>query len=176
MRGTGFVCFQLGIQRAARYRMVVVMFTPLTFPFVRLGVALWCALLFPAGLSAQFEAQPRPTSVPAAGPAAATNVPLVISNRPIVKLRATVLGATPELRARQTQEAASGLLKRRIYGPVNQVAHREGILIRVGAAVIIRIAPDDVDPFADRSLEATADAAAQNNGAAFVRSVGRLAG
>ena len=119
-----------------------------------LGLALLCA-------AAGARAQPAPAQPPALPPVAAllTATPssetftFTYVNRPIILLRAIVLGRSPAERAAGAQRALDVLVAEGIYGPVSAQPFDGGALISVGSRVVMGIAGADVDNLSGESVQ-----------------------
>ncbi len=85
---------------------------------------------------------------------------LVIGNRPILELRAEVLGASPAERAEAIADRARLLVDR--GGPLRLTTRPmgEGILVEVDGRPLMRVMPGDLDAEAGESLQQVAAAAA----------------
>ncbi len=85
---------------------------------------------------------------------------LVIGNRPILELRAEVLGASPAERAEAIEDRARLLVDR--GGPLRLTTRPvgEGILVEVDGRPLMRVMPGDLDAEAGESLQQVAAAAA----------------
>ena len=118
-------------------------------------------------------AQPQPTTPPTAPstlPAIAVigaepsgeSFTLTYFNRPIVVLRARVLGRPPSERAAIAVRVLDGLVASKATDPIESRAINEGTLIFVGSRVVFGLAPADIDELAGETLEGvTAQAVAR---------------
>ncbi|HET9362399.1 MAG TPA: mechanosensitive ion channel domain-containing protein [Vicinamibacterales bacterium] len=128
---------------------------PRFIPGVALAAALVCTPLF---------AQPQPAPAAQAPPSLAAvavrdAIPsgeaftLTYFNRPIVVLRARVLGRGPAERARIAVGVLDGLVAERTTSPIESRTIEGGSLIFVGNRVIFGLAPPDIDELAGETLE-----------------------
>ena len=140
----------------------------LQWPVCALSVALG---LGSAGLAAAqppptLAPPPPPSSVPAmetvrAEPSGETAV-VTLFNRPIVSLRARVLGRSPQERATAAERILDDLVAQRITGPVDSQPLAGGSLISVGSRGVLVLMPPDVDALLGETLPAaTAQAVAR---------------
>ena len=123
---------------------------------------LCVAVLWHACLAAQAPPAPgapvasqAPASVAAvlsAVPAEET-VTLTFFNRPIVNLKAKVLGRSPEERAAAAERVLDELLDQGITGPVTTRPFEGGALISVGARGVIALTSPDVDEQLGETIE-----------------------
>jgi small-conductance mechanosensitive channel len=110
-------------------------------------------------------------------------------NRPIVELRATVLGRSPAERARTAERTLDDLVGEHIAGPVDSRMLQGGSLVTVASRAVLVITDADVDQLSgdtleavtarsvDRLKESLSQAAAARSLPAFLRSAaGALAG
>jgi small-conductance mechanosensitive channel len=135
---------------------------------VTAGVVL--ALVLVAGT---VTAQPQPTAPPtppATLPAIAVigaepsgeSFTFTYFNRPIVVLRARVLGRPPSERAAIAVRVLDDLVASKATDPIESRAINEGTLIFVGSRVVFGLAPADIDELAGETLEGvTAQAVAR---------------
>ena len=115
-------------------------------------------------LSAQSPAAPAPPSAQAPAPAtlavtverSAETATLTYFNRPIVVLRAQIVGRSPAERAALSVRVLDDLVASRQTGPVEARAAGGGILISVGRRVIVGLTPTDIDEAAGETLEGVA--------------------
>ena len=117
-----------------------------------------------AGGSA-FAAAPEGGSGERAEPTA-SEAPLVIFNRTVFVFRATLMGASPAVRASRARSALLEILRERKDLEVSVKDNPEGQLLIVGGSLVFAVAAADVDP---RSHETHQDAA--NRAAAQLRLV-----
>jgi len=78
---------------------------------------------------------------------------LVLFNRPIMVMRATVVDNAPEERARLASERLRGLTAHKPIGPITALAMEEGTAIRVGDDVAFLIAPGDLDRIGQETMD-----------------------
>ena len=133
--------------------------------------ALFIAFCLVAGQVASLSAQTAEPSGQAA--------PLVFFNRPIVVLRARVVGRGPAERAEGARHALDDLVSRGITGPVELRTFEAGTLIVVASRGVLAITPPDVDELAGETVDgAAAEASARMqmalNEAAEAHAPGRL--
>ena len=81
---------------------------------------------------------------------------LTFFNRPIVVLRARVLGRSPTERAVGAERMLSDLVEQRTTGPVGTRAAEGAVFITVGSRAVLAITPADVDDLAGETLNDTA--------------------
>jgi small-conductance mechanosensitive channel len=119
------------------------------------------ALVFAAGTLA---AQPQPPSPQPAPPTLPTiavldaqpsgeSFTLTYFNRPIVVLRARVLGRPPSERAAVAVRVLDGLVAANATDPVESRSVEQGSLIFVGSRVVFGLTPADIDALAGETLE-----------------------
>src|SRR5262245_20755125 len=139
----------------------------------RLNAALLGVWLI-AGFGAVASAQPAPaspqppsagtTQVPAlpSAPAAVTVEPsaqaatLVFFNRPIVTLKATVLGRRPSDRTGAAVKALDEVVESGVISPVDVSPFEGGVLLRVGPRAVFGLTALDVDQLSGESLDGVA--------------------
>ena len=118
------------------------------------------ALVVGCAVASTVDAQPAPAQTQPAIDAA-TSIPseasgesatLTFFNRPIVVLRARVLGHGPLERATGAARVLE-LVSRDEAGPVTSQTIDGGLLILVGPRVVFGLAPADIDPLAGETLE-----------------------
>jgi small-conductance mechanosensitive channel len=123
----------------------------------RLGRGLVLCLLLAGGVAASAQAppaQPLPlasalqSATPATEPATFS-----YANRPIVLLRANVLGRSPGERAAGAQRALDVLVAEGIIGPVAVQPLEGAALISVGSRVVLGLTAVDVDNLTGESIE-----------------------
>jgi small-conductance mechanosensitive channel len=132
-------------------------------PVRLLLLTLSVALASPAGLAAQPQsAAPAQAAAAAQTPgtgalseSAEETVTFAFFNRPIVSLRARVLGRSPQERAFVAEQILESLLEQDISGPVEFQPLEGGFLIRVGSRGVLALMPPDVDPLLGETLQAT---------------------
>ncbi len=130
-----------------------------TCPAARETAGLLLALVLAAGTVA---AQPQPATLPALPSVAVLDAEpsgesftLTYFNRPIVVLRARVLGRPPAERAAIAVRVLDGLVAERSTEPVESRSIEQGSLIFVGSRVVFGLAPADIDELAGETLEGT---------------------
>jgi small-conductance mechanosensitive channel len=84
-------------------------------------------------------------------------VTLTFVNRPIVVLRARVLGRDPAERAETAVRALDALAEERITGPIERQQVDGVVLIRVGGRGVMALAPHDIDELSGDTVDAAAD-------------------
>ena len=117
--------------------------------------ALWAGFVARADARTDVLAQPPAptiTSVMNATPTRETYT-LTYFNRPIVVLKAIVLGRTPMERAQAAVEAIEDLVLQHIRGPVTARPFEGGELISVGTRVVVVLTPPDVDSLSGDTLD-----------------------
>jgi small-conductance mechanosensitive channel len=136
-----------------------------------LTVAIGLVLLLgeSGALAAQTPAATPPAQPPAGSVAAVLGAEpsgevftFRYANRPIVTLRARVLGRRPLERAEIAARILDELLAQRITGPIETRSIDGGALITVGSRVVIGVAEADIDELAGETVQGvTAQAAAR---------------
>jgi hypothetical protein len=129
-------------------------------PRLRCGVALVFALAVSAGASAQTratsEAPAAPPTVLAsivhAEPAGETAT-FTFFNRPIVVLRARVLGRSPAERAAAADRVVDTIVGEGLTGPVQYRPFQGGAIISVGSKAVIALTAPDVDELSGETLD-----------------------
>ena len=109
------------------------------------------ALAWSAGGVVLAQQPPGPTTIQAE--ASGESATLTYFNRPIVVLRARVLGRGPAERASGAARILEGLASQGVTGPVDAQPFEPGFLIRVGTRVVVGLAPPDVDDLSGDTLE-----------------------
>ena len=111
----------------------------------------------PAAL-AQVAADPS-TAPAASAPGAPTDAPadLVVANRPIVTLRASVAGASPSERVAAIAERIEALLQRGGRPVVGMEEVEGGFLIRISGEPVFRVLDADVDPDSHQTTQQLAE-------------------
>jgi small-conductance mechanosensitive channel len=121
------------------------------------GALLACALFAnAAGAQAPAAQQPPPSMVAAVLSAERSGEPFTLTyfNRPIVVLRASVLGRPPAQRAAIAVQVLDDLVEARSTDPVESRAlEGGGALIFVGSRVVVGLAPPDIDELAGETIE-----------------------
>src|SRR5262245_61433938 len=79
-------------------------------------------------------------------------VTVAFFNRPIVELRATVLGRSPAERARTTERTLDDLVREHIAGPVDSRPLEGGSLVTVASRAVLVITAADVDQLSGDTL------------------------
>jgi small-conductance mechanosensitive channel len=92
-------------------------------------------------------------------------------NRPIVDLRATVLGRSPSERARTAQRSLNDLADQHIAGPVDSRLLDGGALITVASRAVLVLAEADVDELSGDTLQAAAARTAERLQGALTEAV-----
>ena len=123
-----------------------------------LGVALVCSVRLAAQPQPTAATQPSTPTVPIttavrAEPSGETAV-LTFFNRPIVSLRARVLGRSPQERAVAAERILEDLVAQRITGPVVSQPLDGGSLITVGSRGVLVLMPPDVESELGETLQA----------------------
>ena len=121
------------------------------------------ALCLAAGLAAVLVATPataQPPAVQAVPPvrseAAEQSAALVYFNRPIVVLRARVLGRTPADRVEGAVGSLDDLVARRRIDPIELQPFQGGVLVTVASRAVMALTPPDVDELAGQTVEGVA--------------------
>jgi small-conductance mechanosensitive channel len=109
------------------------------------------------------QAQPLPSVLGAiAAEPSGASATLTYFNRPIVVLRARVVGRTPEERAAGATRILDELVERGTTGPVDSRFFEGGALITVGDTAVLALTSPDIDPLAGETIEGvTAHAVSQ---------------
>jgi small-conductance mechanosensitive channel len=94
-------------------------------------------------------------------------VTLSYFNRPIVVLRAQIMGRSPDERRVIAVRAMDDLVARRQIGPVTATPAAGGMLIEVGGRVITGITPTDIDTLAGETLQGVTQLAVARVGQAL---------
>jgi small-conductance mechanosensitive channel len=135
------------------------------------GLLAFVTLVSVRGSPAPAPVQQAPAAAPAAAPAQLLTLPadavvaepsgetatLTYFNRPIVVLRARVLGRRPSERAALATRVLGELVTAGLTRPVAGRAIEAGVLIGVERHVIIGVTPLDVDVLAGETLQSVAD-------------------
>ena len=121
-----------------------------------LAALVLCAVTAPA--HAQEAPAPGPLDSTPAPPEQA--VTLTYARRPIVTLRAQVLGRMPAERAHAARRALDDLVDRGLTSPVSTREMGGGVMLFVGNEPVVGVLPADVDLLAGDTLEQTAKEAA----------------
>jgi small-conductance mechanosensitive channel len=86
---------------------------------------------------------------------------LVVTNRPVIELRATVVGRSPSVRVNGAADRLQRLLERTPDAIVSTRVYSDAIVIRVGEAPLIVVFQADLDALAGEQLEAKTSEAAR---------------
>ena len=128
-----------------------------TAPWIA-GLALALVIGAPGVPAAQV---PRPVPEPAItvepSNEAAT---IVLFNRPIASLRATVLGRHPADRAASAARAFDELVAEHVTGPIETRPFEGGVLIRVGSRLVLALTSQDIDVLAGETIDGVASQSA----------------
>jgi small-conductance mechanosensitive channel len=127
-----------------------------------LGVVVCFALLRSGVAVAQSQPQPAPaaqaptlppvTALLTATPSSETFT-FTYVNRPIVVLKASVLGRSPMERAAGAERALDELIAQRITGPVVSRLFEGGALIAVGSRVVLALTTADIDNLSGETVQ-----------------------
>jgi len=137
---------------------------------LRLALLLCLALSTVATAGAQAPAAPTPPAPPPTGSVAAllAAVPseetytFAYFNRPIIVLKAVVLGRSPTERGEGAVRALDELVAQEITGPVTLQMFEGGVLISVGTRVVLAVTSADIDNLSGETLQgASAQAVAR---------------
>ena len=125
----------------------------------RLGGLLALALLLMARAAPAQVALPTANAQVTAGAAA----PLVVWNRPIIELRASIGGTTAEERVARARRRIEELPVSAYADPIqalpSTVGTLEGIFVSVGAQLVFAILPEDLEPESGQTLESAGQTA-----------------
>ena len=130
----------------------------------RIGSAIIAACLavgWGADLAAQAAAAQGPTAAPIRAEPSDQSATVSFFNRPIVVLRARVLGRSPAERAEAARRAIDDLVERGITRPVERQSFDGGWLITVASRGVLALTPPDVDELSGETVD---DAAARTAG------------
>jgi len=122
---------------------------------LRPGLALAVALACCASVAAQ-SAVPRPIAASITPEASDHSATLIFFNRPIVVLRARVLGRGPDERAAAAIRVLDALVDNRVTGPVESRAVAGAVLINVGNRTVFAVTAPDVDELAGDTIDSVA--------------------
>jgi small-conductance mechanosensitive channel len=126
-------------------------------PRLRSGLlVLATALACCAGASAQSQPPPQSLAAAIAAEPSGQSATLTFFNRPIVVLRARVLGRGPDERAAAAARVLDDLAANGIFGPVESRLVEGGALISVGSRTVFGIAGPDVDELAGETVTGVA--------------------
>jgi small-conductance mechanosensitive channel len=124
----------------------------------RLGRGLVLCLVLAGGVAASAQAPPAQppqtltSALMSATPSAATAT-FSYANRPIVLLRANVLGRSPAERAAGAKRALDDLVALGVTGPVAVQPLESAALVSVGSRVVMGLTAADVDNLSGESIE-----------------------
>jgi len=126
------------------------------------ALALCLALAAGAGAAAQPREAPPPSadaSVAAPIPMEASREPftLTFANRPIVVLRARVLGRSPGERAEGAGRVLDDLVARRVTAPVAWRPFQDGALVTVAERAVVMLTTGEVDELLGETIDAAAE-------------------
>src|SRR5262245_56692105 len=127
----------------------------------RLALSLILSFAFLYGAGAGAQSQTAPTTPPPLPPVAAllTATPttetftVTYFNRPIVVLKASVLGRSPMERGIGAERALGDLAAQQISGPVTSQLFDGGALISVGPRVVLAVTTADIDNLSGETLQ-----------------------
>jgi len=122
---------------------------------LRPGLALALALAGCASVAAQ-SAAPPPIATSITPEASDHSAALIFFNRPIVVLRARVLGRGPDERAAAAIRVLDALVDNRVTGPVESRAVAGAVLINVGTRTVFAVTAPDVDDLAGETVDSVA--------------------
>ena len=102
------------------------------------------------------------TIAEAAKTAVTTDPPatFVFTNRPIIELRATILGRSPAVRVNGAADRLQRLIERQPDNTVSTRAYPDAVVIRVGEAPLLVVFQSDLDALAGERLDVKASEAA----------------
>jgi hypothetical protein len=134
-----------------------------------------CGALVLTGLvQASLDAQPAPAagqdvaeSTSIASQPSGDSATLTFFNRPIVVLRARVLGRGPATRAANAAQVLDELVSLDETGAVTSQSISGGVLVLVGSRVVLGLAPADIDGLSGETLEGVTTQAVARLGAAL---------
>jgi small-conductance mechanosensitive channel len=129
------------------------------------ALALCLILLSPGRATAQDQPSPAPAQLPAVEAnvtASRSDRPatLTFANRPIVTLRAEVLGRDPADRVASASRVLDELIGQGISGPIESRTFEGGAVVAVAARAIVALTSADVDELAGESVESVTEQAA----------------
>jgi small-conductance mechanosensitive channel len=101
-----------------------------------------------------------PIAAPVEAERAGLPVTFTFANRPIVTLRARVLGRSPAERAEGAKRLLQGLVAQGISGPVESRAFDGGVIITVASRAVFGLTTPDIDELAGETLESAGTEAA----------------
>ena len=129
------------------------------------ATVLAAAVSVPITLAAQ---EPRPSAEPPPPGSALINAiaqpsdetaTLVYFNRPIVTMRARILGRRPSERAATGARVLHDLVDNGIFGPVAVRPFNGGVLLQVGPRTVAALSPPDIDEMSGETLDGVANQA-----------------
>jgi small-conductance mechanosensitive channel len=109
-----------------------------------------------ATLAGAADEAPQPLGIQAGSPA-----PLVVENRTIVVLRASVLGHPPAERAEGARQRIERIIDQDGAGSVTSRIVPQGAIIEIDGAMVFAITPADVNEPAGDTVQSTAESAVQ---------------
>jgi small-conductance mechanosensitive channel len=118
-------------------------------PFATTALIACVAFIWPPAFAAQVT-PPGPTITTER---AAHSVTFVYANRPIVTLRARVLGRDPVERARGATRILDDLIDHHISGPVESRTIDAGNVITVASRTVLGLTPLDIDELSGETLD-----------------------
>ena len=121
---------------------------------------LWPTAAIPADPPARSGTQIAEKGGPA--PAGVAPATLKIQNRPIITLRGTLLGYSPNQRVEAAEARIQVLIERGETGPVSAVTRPEGMMIRIGEKGVFVVTPADINEPAGEALDEVSNRAVQN--------------
>ncbi|HRZ08750.1 MAG TPA: mechanosensitive ion channel [Gemmatimonadales bacterium] len=125
----------------------------------RLGGLLALALLLTARAAPAQVALPTANAQVTAGAAA----PLVVWNRPIIELRASIGGTTAEERVARARRRIEELPVSAYADPIQAIPSTvgtvEGVFVSVGSQLVFAILPEDLEPESGQTLESAGQTA-----------------
>jgi len=125
--------------------------------FARAGLA--AAVAAAMALASSPATAQQPTGVRPPQKAAAGEARLVVLNREIAIFRGSFLGYTPEERVVRAQERIGKFLSRPGKLEVGVKATSEGELVTIDGAMVFVVAPEDLDPLREDTIEAAVERA-----------------
>ena len=127
----------------------------------RCAILVCAVVLSSLALKAQEPAPaPQPPTVAISVEATGESVPVIFFNRPIVVLRASIMGRSPDERRNLAVRMMDDLVERGETGPVTVTTTEGGVLIGVGRRMITGLTEADLDPVGGEDLQTVAREAA----------------